>query len=115
MAMQPGSVTTLVKKYFDAFHSHDRNTLETLLSDDFTFSSPRDDHISKLAYFHRCFPHSDEFRSFKIEKIFEVDNEAFVRYSCKPRKGSQFRNTEYFRIRRGKIREVDVYFGRNLD
>jgi ketosteroid isomerase-like protein len=49
MAIRSGSVTSLVRKYFDAFHSHDRNTLENLLSDDFTFSSPRDDHISKLA------------------------------------------------------------------
>ena len=28
--------------------------------------------------------------------------------------GVRFRNTEYFRVERGKIKEVDVYFGRDL-
>jgi ketosteroid isomerase-like protein len=108
------SVSALVRKYFVAYQAHDRKTLDTLLADDFTFSSPRDDHIDKQAYFVNCAPKPGEYRAFKIEKIFEVGNEGFVRYTCAPQCGTKFRNTEYFRIRRGKIREVDVYFGRNL-
>lgn len=114
MAMRPRNVSTLVRKYFAAYQARDRKTLNALLSDDFTFSSPRDDHISKDDYFRNCWPKAGEYKAFKIEKIFEMSNEAFVRYSCAPQRGAKFRNTEYFRIRRGKIREVDVYFGRNL-
>ena len=49
-------VSDLVRKLFSAFLSKDWKALEDLLSDDFTFNSPRDDHISKTTYFERCFP-----------------------------------------------------------
>jgi ketosteroid isomerase-like protein len=114
MALPSRDVGTLVRKYFDAFQTQDRDALDGLLSKTFTFSSPRDGRLDKQEYFERCMPQSDEYRSFKIEKIFQVSNEAFVRYACAPVKGARFRNTEYFRIRRGKIEEVDVYFGRNI-
>ncbi len=112
--MRTRSVTTLVRKYYKAYQSRDRKTLEVLLSDDFTFSSPLGYQLGKEDFFAQCWPKADEYRAFQIEKIFEMSNEAFVRYSCEPQRGSSFRNTEYFRTRRGKIREVDVYFGRNL-
>jgi hypothetical protein len=41
-------------------------------------------------------------------------NEAFVRYLAELEDGSKFRNTEYFRIEGGKLKEVDVYFGSNI-
>jgi ketosteroid isomerase-like protein len=109
------TASSVVRKYFHAFQSQDRKTVEDMLSDDFTFTSPRDDHIGKQAYFERCWPNSRKFRSFNLEKVFEHGSEAFVRYECEPREGAKFRNTEYFRIEGAKIKEVDVYFGRNID
>lgn len=60
--MRSRNVSTLVRKYFTAFHARDRKTLQVLLSDDFTFSSPRDDQIRKQAYFETCWPRSEECR-----------------------------------------------------
>ncbi len=111
--MKNGTVTHLVRQCFSAFLAGDRKTLDGLLSDDFTFTSPRDDHLSKAQYFERCFPHGDQFQSHRIEQICEAGDEAFVRYLAELRDGTKFRNTEYFRIEGSKIKEIAVYFGAN--
>jgi ketosteroid isomerase-like protein len=113
--MNQQDVSETVRRLFAAFHKKDRKVAEELLADDFTFSSPRDDRISKAEYFERCWPNSDRIRNFEIEQLFEKGNEAFVRYVAqRTSDGVRFRNTEYFRVEGGKIKEVDVYFGRDL-
>jgi ketosteroid isomerase-like protein len=112
--MTDNMVSDLVRNCFSAFLAKDRQTLEELLSDDFTFNSPRDDHIDKVTYFERCFPHGERFRTHHIEQLFVKDNEAFVRYQAELDDGSRFRNVEYFRIEENKIKEIDVYFGANI-
>ena len=109
--MQQDTVSDLIHKYFAAFLAQDRKTLEVGLSDDFTFTSPRDDHINKATFFERCFPGSAHFQSHQIEKLLVQGNEAFVRYQAVLKDGTTFRNTEYYRIEGNKIREVEVYFG----
>jgi len=104
------TVSDLVRRYFATYESKDRNAIEALLSDDFTFSSPLDDHIDKTVYFKRCWPNSQTIRSFRIEKLFEKGNEAFVRYQGERYDGGKFRCTEFFRIEGNKIKEVEVYF-----
>ncbi len=108
--MQQDSVSDVIRKYFAAFLAQDRKTLEEGLSDDFTFTSPRDDHINKATFFERCFPGSMHFHTHQIEKLFVQGNEAFVRYQAELKDGITFRNTEYIRIEGNKIREVEVYF-----
>jgi ketosteroid isomerase-like protein len=107
-------VSDLVRKSYAAFFSKDRQTLEEILSDDFVFNSPQDDHIDKKTYFERCFPGSDQFRSHTIENLFVEGNEALVRYLAELKNGARFRNVEYVRVEGDKIKEVDVYFGANL-
>jgi len=112
--MSDNNISDLVRRCFSAFLANDRQTMESLLHDDFTFNSPRDDYIDKATYFERCFPHSDRFRSHTMEQLFVENNEAFVRYHAELDDGTQFRNVEYFRIEGNKIREIDVYFGSNV-
>ncbi|GAC1654761.1 MAG: nuclear transport factor 2 family protein [Ktedonobacteraceae bacterium] len=109
--MQQDTVSNLIRKYFSAFLAHDRETLEEGLSDDFTFTSARDDHISKAEFFERCFPGSEQFLTHDIEKLFVQDNEAFVLYQAELKNGTKFRNVEYYKIEGNKIKEVEVYFG----
>ena len=104
-------VSHLVRKYFSAYQSRNREGLEKLLADDFTFSSPLDDRIDKAQYFERCWPNSEHQQAFHIEKLCEQSNEAFVTYACKRTDGGTLRNTEFFTIEGGKIKHVDVYFG----
>ncbi|HEV3010642.1 MAG TPA: nuclear transport factor 2 family protein [Burkholderiales bacterium] len=109
------SASQLVHDYFDAFQAQDRAAAERLLAQDFRFSSPRDDHIDRAAYFERCWPNSDKLRAFRMERMCEHDGEVFVRYSAeRVADGVRFRNTEVIRVARGQIRQVEVYFGRDL-
>jgi ketosteroid isomerase-like protein len=109
--MQEESVATMIRMYFAAFLAQDRKTLEEGLSEDFTFTSPRDDHISKAAFFERCLPGSAQFLTHQIEKLFVQGNEAFVLYQAELKDGTKFRNTEYYKLEGNKIKEVEVFFG----
>jgi ketosteroid isomerase-like protein len=105
------SVADVVRQYYRAYEAKDRKGVADLLSDDFTFTSPYDDHIGRAAYFERCWPNSETIRAFDIEKLFTQGNEVFVRYELHPMSGASFRNTEHLTIEDGKIKELDVYFG----
>lgn len=115
MSENPTAATSdLIRSSYSAFLSNDRETMEGLLSDDFVFNSPRDDHINKSTYFQRCFPNSDPFLSLDIEQLFVFGEEALVRYQVELKDGTRFRNVEYLRIDKGQIKEVDVFFGASL-
>ncbi|MBC8125955.1 MAG: nuclear transport factor 2 family protein [Gloeobacteraceae cyanobacterium ES-bin-144] len=105
------NISDLVRKCFAAYQSKDRGAIEALLSDDFTFSSPLDDNISRERYFERCWPNSERLRSFHIEKLFAEGNQAFVTYEAVQNDGAKFRNTEFFTSDGEKLKHVDVYFG----
>ena len=101
----------IVRACFDAYDSRDRATMERLLADDFTFSSPLDDNISREEYFERCWPNESGKTERKILRVFAEGNEVFVTYECTRANGERFRNTEFFRLEDGRIRHVDVFFG----
>ena len=103
--------TELVQNYFTAFHARDRETVDALLSDDFTFSSPLDDKINKASYFERCWPNDEHLSEHQIEKLFAEGDEVFAIYSCARSDGTRFRNTEFFRTASARITQVEVFFG----
>jgi ketosteroid isomerase-like protein len=107
------NIAELVLKCFTAYETKNREMIEKVLSEDFVFSSPYDDFINRKEYFEKCWPHSSEMKSITIEKIFAEGDEAFTRYECVMNDGKSFRNTEFFKAENGKIKSVDVYFGRN--
>ena len=105
------SNSDLIRKYFSAYENKDRKAVESLLSNDFVFTSPYDYRIDRETYFKRCWPYSEQSPTYEIEKMIEGDNEAFILYDCKTKTGGRSRNTEFFTIEGNKIREVEVYFG----
>lgn len=107
------SITTLVRRYFSAYETRERQVLEEMLDERFTFSSPLDDRINRAAWFARCWPNSRTLRRITVEKIFEQGDEAFIRYEAESTTGKKFRNTEWFRFENGRLMEVQVYFGRD--
>ena len=68
--MEPPNISDLIRRCYGAYESKDRKAIENLLSDDFTFSSPLDDHIDRAKYFERCWPNSSNIHTFRIEKLF---------------------------------------------
>ena len=103
----------LIRECYRAYETKDRSAIEPLLAQDFTFSSPLDDAISRELYFERCWPNSDHVDFIHVEKLFVQGNEAFAQYEQGKKGGGKFRNTEFFTIRDGRISHVDVYFGRD--
>ncbi len=112
--MSQHSLSDLMRKYFAAYETKDRAALESTLSDDFTFTSPKDDHIDRGTYMARCWPNSERTKAIHLRKLFEHGDEAFVLYDLEPMSGDGFRNTEFFTKEGGKIKSVEVYFGSDL-
>jgi ketosteroid isomerase-like protein len=112
--MQIIPASELVRTCFRAYETKDRAALERLLADDFTFSSPYDDNISREEYFLRCWPNSEHLRAFQIERCFSEGGEVFVTYTGEHMDGSTFRNTEFFVTTGAHIKHVDVYFGTEI-
>ena len=44
---------------YNAYVTKDRSALERLIADDFHFTSPLDNRISRATYFERCWPNSE--------------------------------------------------------
>lgn len=102
-----------VRGLFAAYLANRKDEVSDMLTEDFTFSSPNDDHINKATYFERCWPQPPAFSAIHIERISLEDNEALVRYRADKRDGGAFRNVEVIRFHGDRIASVEVYFGRD--
>jgi hypothetical protein len=101
-----------VRKYYAAWETKDWHHIDILLADDFTFSSPLDDHISKSDFKAGCWDTQIAFIDrFDLKQVIGTDNEAFVMYICHTTNGKTFRNVEYFQLRDAKVKAVECYFG----
>ena len=106
------SSTATVRALFDAYLAQDRGTAQRLMAPDLVFTSPQDDHIGKTAYFERCFPTADRFRSQEIlELVSASQDQVFILYEYELKAGGRYRNTELIRVRDGQIVEIQVFFG----
>jgi hypothetical protein len=102
----------VVRKYYAAWETKDWRPVDVLLADDFTFSSPLDDHISKSDFKARCWDTQIAYIDrFDLKQVIGTDNEAFVMYVCHTTNGRTFRNVEYFQLREDKVKAVECYFG----
>jgi ketosteroid isomerase-like protein len=102
----------LVRKYYAAWETKDWRPVDILLADDFTFSSPLDDHISKSAFKAQCWESQKDFiERFDLQRVFGRGNEAFVMYLGRTKNGKTFRNVEYLRLRDDKVEAIECYFG----
>ncbi len=110
----PARLAELARSAYRAYETKDRQILEDLLAADFTFSSPRDDHIDRAAYFERCWPNAERIRRFRFIKLVEDAPDVFVLYEAERAAGGWFRNTEVLSFEDGKLKSVEVYFGRDL-
>jgi SnoaL-like domain len=111
----PDSATeTTIRKYYTAFEKKDWHLMEQILADGFTFSSPLDDHISVKAFQERCWPNAYKIKRFDLTKLVVNGDEAFVISDGWTIDGKLFRNSEYFKLKDGKIKEYECFFGRGI-
>jgi ketosteroid isomerase-like protein len=106
------SPTAVVEAAFQYYRSQDHDTAFPLYADDFTFTSPQDDHIDRAAFFERCFPTAHRFREQQLLHVTAADEElVFAYYEYELTAGGRYRNIEAITVRDGLIREVQVFFG----
>ena len=91
----------MIRRCFGAYRDKDREALENLLSDDFTFTSPYDDGINKATYFVRCWPNSEKILRHDLERIVEFGDEAFVLYTCLTTDGTAVSQHRALHVRTG--------------
>lgn len=107
----PQSPEQLARACYTAYERKDRAAIEALLAEDFTFTSPLDDAISRDRYMERCWPNSEHLNAFEIQNLMVQEDKVFVQYKAHARGQAPFKNTELFTIRDGRIQSVEVYFG----
>ena len=103
----------LVRKWYAAWEQKDWGPVDSLLADNFTFTSAAgDDHISKSAFKAQCWQTQINFiKKFDLGRIATGAEDAFVKYLCHTTNGKSFQNVEYLRIKNGKLQSIECYFG----
>jgi ketosteroid isomerase-like protein len=97
---------------YEAYAAEDRDVVEGLLSDDFTFYSPPDPGIDRAAYFERCWPNAGTIDDFEFKRLIESGDEVIVTYESTKTDGNHFRNTEVLTFDDDdKLSRAEVYFG----
>jgi len=96
---------------YAAYVAKDRSALEPLIADDFHFTSPLDNRLSRTTYFERCWPNSEWLEAFNFIYLVPNGDRVFVTYEACAVDGRRFRNTEILTFRSGQIVDVEVYFG----
>jgi ketosteroid isomerase-like protein len=102
-----------VKKALQAFVDKDRDAIEAVIGNPYSFTSPLDNALSRETFFARCWPNSEAFTEMTFIHGAEEGERVFIVYEGIAG-GKKFRNTEMHRVRNGKIIETEVYFGWNL-
>jgi hypothetical protein len=111
-APSPKSEATVRKWYREWGTTKDWHPFDVLLADDFTFTSPLDDHISKSAFKARCWDTQIAFvERFDLKHVIGTGNEAFVMYVGHTTNGKTFRNVEYLRLKGEQVQAIECYFG----
>ena len=103
----------IIRKWYAAWEKKDLSTFNSLLADNFTFSSAAgDDHISKGTFKTQCWDTQINFiKHFDLERITTGADDVFVKYLCHTTNGKSFRNVEYLRIKNGQLESIECYFG----
>ena len=104
----------LVRDCLRAYETGDRELVESVLSDDYTFFAPPDPGIDRETYFERCWPNAGHLVEFEFMRLTELGDEVLVTYEAKRTDGTRFRNTEIFSFDDTRIARTEVYFGWNL-
>jgi len=101
----------IARAVYDAYVKKDRKAIESLIADDFHFTSPLDNRIDRSTYFERCWPNSETTANFEFKNVVSDNGQVFVTYELTNTNGERFRNTEVLSTRDGKVSDVEVYFG----
>jgi hypothetical protein len=110
-ALRNGPNGKAVMAYYTAFEKKDWKLIQQFLADGFTFSSPLDDHINVKTFKDRCWPNCYKIKKFDISEVVISGDDAFVITNGWTTDGKLFRNSDYFKLKDGKIATYECFFG----
>jgi ketosteroid isomerase-like protein len=113
--MKESDAIQTARDSYRAFETGDRELAERAFDEGLRFHAPPDPELDRAGYFERCWPNAGHIEGFEFVRLFERGEEVFVTYEARRTDGSRFRNTEILTVRDGKIVEVEVYFGWDLE
>ena len=111
----PTERTELARATYRAYETRDRELIESLVAEDFTFFAPPDPGIDRAAYFERCWPGAEGIEGFELVRLVEDGDEAIVTYEARRADGRRFRNTEVLTFEGEQMVRAEVYFGWDLE
>ena len=101
----------IARAVYEAFATGDREMVERVFADDFTFSAPPDPLLDRDGYFERCWPGAGFGGAFQFVRLIESGDEVIVTYERTRPDGGRGRNTEVLTFRGDQIARAEVYFG----
>lgn len=106
----------VVRELQAAFDVQDAEAADRLVADDFTFTSPQDDHLDKAEWLRVCFPTAEHFGSRTLLAVQQLGPDVVSYYEYEiAESGERFRNTEVATVRDGQVVETRVFFGGRED
>lgn len=108
------STAQLVRRLYAAWPANDRKTVESIIAQDFHFTSPLDNRLDRATFFERCWPNASGMASLDIDQLVVMRDRVYVTYELTTKEAKRFRNTELLTVRDGLVHDVEVYFGWDL-
>jgi ketosteroid isomerase-like protein len=108
----------IVRRWYKLWvtEKNDWAPFDAMLANNWTFTSPVDDHISKSAFKKNCWDTQITLiDKVDLELVTVKGNEALVKYLGHTKNGKSFRNVEYLRLSNQKFEALECYFGGNLN
>ena|ERR1043165_2376651 len=104
----------IIRDYFDGWVNKDWNQVKAQLGEGFTFTSPApDDHLSIDKFKEKCWIQSQYIAKVDLVRVEGNDHEAFAIVQLTTTNKKTVRNVEYYVLKNGKIKSIEVFFGGN--
>lgn len=101
-----------VKAYYTGFETHNWDLVASQLADGFTFTTPINDHISIKEFKDSCWGTNRFFKSFNFVKMVKSGNDLILLVEINTTDNKLVRNVDIYTFSEGKIKSVEVFFGR---
>lgn len=101
-----------VMAYYSGFETHDWNMVVSQFADDFTFTTPINDHISTKEFQDSCWGTNKYFKKVNFIKMIEKNEVLMLLVEINTTDNKVVRNIDLFTFRQsGKIKSIEVFFG----
>jgi SnoaL-like domain len=100
-----------IRAYYTSYETKDWNTMAAQFADGFTFTSPKNDHISLEQFKEECWPTNKFIKTVDLIKMTESSDKIILLVQIMTTDNKMVRNLDVFSFNNGKIKSIEVFFG----